>query len=693
MSGGGAKGFAHVGVLKVLEEAGIPIDYISGTSIGSIIGGLYAIGYDANALEEIVKSQDWEKLLSNEYSPENVTQQEKSEQARYNLSFPIESKRIALSTGLLSGQNVMDLLTYLTYGYHDVTDFSKLPIPFNCIAADIATGDEVVLKKGFLPLAIRASMAVPAAFSASEIDGRLLVDGGIVNNFPVDRCLEMGADIIIGVDIMDSLKNKSSISGISDIMSQLVSLMSIQRSDKNSKEVDYYIRPYLNGYSASSFTKEAADSLIRRGEEAARRIYPQLIRLHDSLKLERPVQKHIPEFDNNTKLSINRIEVDGTERSTITFFLGQIGIERGEYVTIGQIRQSIARLYATGNYEYVNYRIIGDERKTLQLNVKERSNNRLNAGLHYDSDLKAAVLLNATLRNHNFYGSRFSFDAKLSSLPMFAARYSLDRGWKPGIFIGAMFAQDRFYRYDGKSKSAEVNIKLNSVQLSTQSFTSNSSRLTLGASIERFSLGSVIGDFSTEDIVNKTFYNLIGGFDHNTLNHNYFPTTGINLSTSAKLIVNNTEYNPYIIGNFSLLTTKSVTDRLTFLPSFNARLVLGENESFFHRSFLGGVQQTDYLNVQVPFYGLRRMQIITGSVGVIGLETRYRMWKKAYLSLIGQVGTYSEDNYFFTNNSWVYGSGLRLGLYNNMIGPLEFMISTSNRNGQFIPFFSLGYWF
>ena len=165
-------------------------------------------------------------MLSNDSKPEYVSQLDKTEQARYNISFPIESKRIALSTGLLNGQHVIDLLSYLTYGYHDVSDFSKLPIPFLCIATDLSTGKEVVLNRGSLPMAIRASMAVPAAFSASEIDGKLLVDGGLVNNYPVDRCLEMGADIIIGVDIMDTLRAKESIKGIPDVMSQLISLMS-----------------------------------------------------------------------------------------------------------------------------------------------------------------------------------------------------------------------------------------------------------------------------------------------------------------------------------------------------------------------------------------------------------------------------------------------------------------------------------
>ena len=697
LSGGGAKGFAHVGVLKVIEEVGIPIDYIAGTSIGSIVGGLYSLGYSADSLEKIIRTADWEYLLSNDSKPEYVSQLDKTEQARYNISFPIESKRIALSTGLLNGQHVIDLLSYLTYGYHDVSDFSKLPIPFLCIATDLSTGKEVVLNRGSLPMAIRASMAVPAAFSASEIDGKLLVDGGLVNNYPVDRCLEMGADIIIGVDIMDTLRAKESIKGIPDVMSQLISLMSTQRSDKNAEKVDVPIRPNLDGYSASSFSNTAADSLILRGELAARKVYAQLVKLRDSLHLK---PNNIPPRaipDEKEDISISRIEVEGTQRSTITFFLGQVGLQRGDSITLGQIRQSISRLYATGNYEYVNYHIRGESQKTLYLTVKERSNNRLNAGLHYDSDLRSALLFNATLRGHNFYGSRLSVDAKLSALPVFAVRYSLDRGWKPGIFAGMMFAQDRFYRYNGSSRDAEINIKLNQFQLYTQSFLSKSSRLSLGGSVEHFALGSVIGNFPKKDVPEKTFVNVSARFEHNTLNHIYFPTHGITMGASVKAVLNNKLTDglnhPYLIVNYSVQRAFSLSKRVTLLPSFYSRMVMGEGESFFHKTFLGGVQQIDYLDVQVPFYGLRRMEIITASVGTLSLETRINVWNKVYLSLVGQAAAYSDDNTFVTNSSWIYGTGLRLSFLNNMVGPFELMGSISSYNKTFSPFLSIGYWF
>ena len=343
LSGGGAKGFAHVGVLKVLEEAKIPIDYIAGTSIGAIVGGLYASGYDAATLEKLVKSQDWGTLLSNEYKPEFVTPFDKMEESRYNISFPFEQKKLALSNGVLNGQNAMEFFSYLTLGVHDVYDFSKLPIPFLCIATDLTNGKEVVLDKGYLPKAMRASMSIPAAFTSTEINGQMLVDGGIVNNYPVDRCLEMGANLIIGVDIMDSLMTNEDLKGIPEVVSQMMNFMGMERSNKNAKAVNVYIRPYIHGYSAANFDAESAEALIKRGEDAARRVLPHLIHLRDSLGLTAKPQTIHKLIPNDTTLVISQIEVTGTDRAKIAFYLGQTGIKRDQHVTLEHLRNGIPR--------------------------------------------------------------------------------------------------------------------------------------------------------------------------------------------------------------------------------------------------------------------------------------------------------------------------------------------------------------
>ncbi len=692
LSGGGAKGFAHVGVLKVLEEAKIPVDYIAGTSIGSIVGGLYACGYNAETLEKLVKSQDWTNLLSNEYKTEFANPFDKADESRYAVSFPFEQKKLALSDGILNGQNAMEFLTYLTLGFHDVYDFSKLPIPFLCIATDLATGEEVILNKGYLPKAIRASIAVPAAFSSTEIDGRKLVDGGVVNNYPVDRCREMGADIIIGVDISDSLMTAPEIKDIPDVIAQMISFMGKQKKTENEKKTDINIRPYLRGFSAADFSAESAIKLIMLGEEAARRVLPELIRMRDSLKLEVKPRATHQAPKNDSTLVISNIEVTGTDRTQITFYLGQVGIKHNQRVTLEHLRNGISRLYSTGNYEFVNYQIIGNRTKTMKIEVKERKNNKINAGLRYDSDYKSSMLLNITLRNQNFFGSRLSVDAKLSEYPMFAAHYSLDRGWKPGFFSKIMYAEDRINRYQNNKKTAAIDKSLINFQLASHSYINDATRFTLGGSMDSYHTGTIIGDTTGYNIHDETYFNLFSKIEHNSLNKVYFPTKGINIGGGIKILLNNWNTNPVMVGDFVYARARSLSDRIALRYGLDSRLIIGKNESFFHRTYVGGVKQPDYFENNIAFNGLRRMEFMTGSIGVGRLEARLRMWEKLYVSLTGDVGMYSEDNLFFSNQTTIYGYGFNVA-YDSVVGPLMLNLSMSSVDRTILPFFSLGFWF
>ncbi len=696
LSGGGAKGFAHVGALKVIEEAGIPVDFITGTSVGSIVGGLYAVGYDACMLEDIIQSQNWEKLLSNSSKREYVSAITKEEQTRYLISLPIETRKISIPIGLLNGQNVMEFFTYLTYGYHDVTDFSKLPIPFECIAADIATGEEVVLNKGFLPKAIRASMAVPAAIAACEIDGRMLVDGGIVNNFPVDRCREMGADIIIGIDIQDDLLTKDKIKSIPDVISQLTSLMSIERSEKNRKNVDILIRPDISGYSGSSFDTESAIVLMKRGEEAARKILPELIRMRDSLGIV-PVVKETRKLpDDNELITISKIEVEGTEKTNVVSFLGKMGITKDKKVTIQHIRQSISRIYAAGNYENVDFRISGDAQKTIYIIVKESSTQRLNIGVHYDTDLQASALINTTIYNDRVSGSNLSLDAKLSSLPMFSARYSLDRGWKPGFTALCSFTSDKIWGYENGDKAAEINVQLTNLQVATQAVISGAFRISIGASLERFRFGDIIGTHNFIELRDATFYNYFAKLKLDEFDKPYFPTKGWAFDGFFKLITDNGwTYNkktPVGLFGFSIKGANRISDRLTLLPSFYSQFTSASTAPVYYRSFIGGFQRTNYFGGYIPFAGLRRMELSADNAAIARLDLRLRMWQKVFVSVDSNVGMYGDSTSPFTKGNFMVGGGLSIA-YDSVVGPIEFNISTSNLNQKITAFFALGYYF
>jgi NTE family protein len=696
LSGGGAKGFAHVGALKVIEEAGLPVDYITGTSIGSIVGGLYSLGYDAETLEKVIGSQNWEALLSNESRRAFIPAITKMEESRYLLSLPIKAKKISIPEGVLNGQKAMDLFTYLSYGYHDVNDFSHLPIPFKCIAADIATGEEVVLDKGYLPRAMRASMSVPAVFAACEIDNRMLVDGGIINNFPVDRCREMGADIIIGIDIGDELMNKEKIQSIPDMISQLTTLLGFERSKKNSKDVNILIKPDISGYSASSFNTEAAKVLMQRGEDAARKVLPELIRLRDSLGLQPQIKIPHQLPDIHSPVHVERIDVEGTDKSNIESLLGKLGIGKDKKTTLFEIREGIARIYATGNYQNIDYKISGDEKKVVTIMVKENSTDRLNIGLNYNTDLNAAALLNMTFFSNRISGSNLSLDAKLSMSPYFSARYSLDRGPKPGFITAASYVSDKILGYEDGHKTSELNVQKTSVEVGTQSVVSDVLRVSLGSSLEYFHFGSAFGAIDSSNIKDDAFINyfLRGTLDQ--FDNPYFPHSGWTMNGIVKLVTDNgwtyNSQSPFVMFGFNVKFAAQLSDRVVLLPALNSQLTLSSPGPVFYRSFIGGFQKTNYFGNYLPFAGLKRMEISADNVAFICLDLRIRMWEKIYTSFISNIGAYNDKISPKTGGNFLIGGGFSIA-YDSVVGPVELILSTSNLSNKFTPYFSLGYYF
>ena len=299
LSGGGAKGMAHIGAIKVIEEAGIPVDYVVGTSMGSIIGDLYAIGHTPEQMDSMVRHQDWGYLLSDQISRKDMNLMEREMDEKFVISVPFSKPAIQdVTGGLIKGQNIADLFSELTLGYHDSLDFNKLPIPFACVAENIAKGEEYDFHSGVLSTAMRASMAIPGVFTPVRLDSMVLIDGGVVNNYPVNVAKQMGADVIIGVDVQSSLKPANELENAGAILGQLIDLMGQENYLKNLKETDVHIKVNVKGYSAASFSKNAVDSLIHRGLIAAEEQKDALMKLKREIGLPedyRPERKVVYE--------------------------------------------------------------------------------------------------------------------------------------------------------------------------------------------------------------------------------------------------------------------------------------------------------------------------------------------------------------------------------------------------------------
>ena len=375
LSGGGAKGAAHIGVLKVLEEAGIEVDYISGTSMGSFIGALYAIGYDSKRIEKIYRELDWEALLFDQkINRRSLSIQEKKYHSRYVREFPIKDWQIKLPRGLGYGHTLSQTISQLTWPVNHVDDFSKIPIPFLCIATDLETGEAIVLDHGYLPDAIRASMSFPSVLTPVEIDGKLLSDGGIVRNFPVQDLRDKGVDIIIGVDIGAKLYDKNELQTVVNLMEQISRYFGEESNKEQREKCDILITPDIEGFTASSFF--ATDTLIERGERAAREILPQLKNLADSLKqFKQDVIKSIPQT-KFSPVNVVSIEFRGLPKDKEYLIEGILNITPPQLLTPSELNTAIDRIYGSQYFERVTYILEPHTNGVnLILNVTEKKEN------------------------------------------------------------------------------------------------------------------------------------------------------------------------------------------------------------------------------------------------------------------------------------------------------------------------------
>ncbi|MDQ7054494.1 MAG: patatin-like phospholipase family protein, partial [candidate division KSB1 bacterium] len=323
LSGGGAKGFAHIGVLKVIDEIGLPVHYISGTSMGAIIGAMYAIGYHPDEIERIVKSTDWQDLFSDEADYRFISMTEKAWNSRYLGRLYLQNGSFLLPAGLIEGQKISSMLSRLTWSVHHVTDFTRFPIPFVALATDIITGQPVPLVSGYLPDALRASLALPSIFTPVKLNGKLLVDGGLVRNLPAQDVRDLGADIVIGVDVGQPLRSAERLKSFVEIIDQALSLSAAFSTREQRELCDILIVPQLDDLSFSSFNQ--ADRLIRLGEAAARRQLPQLLALRDSLRdasaRERREHASIARIDS---LYIVDVEMHGLRRVSKSLVQAQL---------------------------------------------------------------------------------------------------------------------------------------------------------------------------------------------------------------------------------------------------------------------------------------------------------------------------------------------------------------------------------
>lgn len=436
LSGGGAKGLAHIGVLKVLEEVGIIPDYISGTSMGSIVGGLYAIGYSADELSKLNHGVNWSVLLSDNIPLKNVAFDEKHDYNRYLLELPIRSKKVTLPSGVLEGQNLSLLLSGLTWRTAGIDSFDQFPYPYRCVGTEIINGEIMEFKSGDLAAAMRASMAIPSVFTPVVLDtGKVIVDGGVIRNFPVDEVINLGADIVIGVYTgFRERATADDLNSLVKVLSRSTAIFGIYDSREQIRKVDILITPELTGYSSADFNKSA--EIEQEGEKAAREHIAELKALADSLRSFGVSSKPVP-LPERDSIFITRVRVNDLHYYDQSLAYGKLNVGRNSYLTREELQEGIERLFGTLYFDRLTYHFKKDGKGfSLDMEAKEKPPSSLRTSVHYDNFYGAGMVINYIQSNLLISGTRLTAAVDISKYPQARVHYRKYAGRRMNTIAG-----------------------------------------------------------------------------------------------------------------------------------------------------------------------------------------------------------------------------------------------------------------
>jgi NTE family protein len=696
LSGGGAKGFAHIGVLKVLEEEGIPIDMIVGTSIGSLVGGIYSIGYTSAEIEDIVKSLDWETVLGDELAREFLSDHDKLLKQRYIFSLPISGdKKLSLPQGLIRGQNVLNILCGLSGNIPSDADFSQLPISFACLATDLETGNEVIMNNGSLATAMFSSMAIPIAFQSSERDGKLLADGGLVNNFPTDVAKKLGADIIIGVDIQNDLYNRENLKTINNVLNQLIGFFDQEKDSVNKSLCDLLIRPDISGYSMSSFNNESVDSLIIKGEIAAENLRNELreFKKKYGLRQEEKSRKYVsPE-----RWKIVDLKFIGNEHLSYEFLKKATTLEIPGNYTPEEIKTAVDRIYGLGGFERVYFDLIDTEQgKILNFNTKSKRVFTQNIGFKANTTDAAAIMLNTTLMNYNSLVGLLSVSGELSINPSFSVVAETNHTSFPVFGLSIKGKYQNYNLFDEGEKISEVNMFYSSGTV--YAYQPIHKSLNLGFSLQQeYYWGDVFRNTSSEsDIDEKSDFfitNAIANLSFDNMDDFYFPSKGTNLYTEFSGM-----FDFSVDQKFSsalLIKSRNViplTEKTVLNLDFYGRGIFNAIYPQPKSTLIGGEPFSHYLNYHLPFTGLPSVYLANRYTGIGLVGYRVQLSKNHYATALFNVMLQTNELVPFGKINDVYGTGVKYSV-KTFLGPLEIAVGYSDLSDGISFAANFGYWF
>ena len=705
LSGGGAKGFAHIGILKVLEEAGVRVDYIGGTSMGAIVGSMYASGYTAKEIDSLMRTFDFEDLLQDEMPRKSKPFYEKQNGEKYALTFPLQKGKIGIPKAFSKGQNILNLTTDLLQHVDTIKDFNKLPIPFLCIATNLENGEQELLNSGFLPKAVQASAAFPTLLEPVEIDGKALIDGGIANNFPVFEVKNMGADIIIGVDLKSDFYKEDELNSALKIINQIINFQMYKDHDDRVEVTDVYMHPNVNDYEVTSFDK--LEEIVKIGEDIARLNFDKFkeIARQQNFKREPMYRKEKPQ-----KIIVKTIEIEGIKDYTRTYVKGKMQLYKKDTLNYQEFIEGVNNLSATGNFSNIQYNIKEEsDGSIIKLKLKQNEiSTYVKFAAHYDNLYKTGVLANITAKHVLGKNDIFSADLILGDNLRYKLNYFIDNGSYWSFGLKSRYNTFKTYfdvpedNYDFSVDRLDVNYVDFTNQLYFQTVFNR--RFALGVGVEHKHISAYTRTVAMNPNQPKTYFdksdygNVISYIKFDSYDKKHFQKEGFLVDIDFRWYLFSSDYNENF-HSFSQLRGKfgyahTFFEKLTAHFISEAGITIGDNNNNKILDYSLGGYGENYINTFIPHYGYEFASLRGKGFLRSELTMRYEFIENHYLISTANAARVENDIFnegrIFENTKLGYGVGYG---FDSFLGPIELNYTWSPEIKENYWYFNLGYWF
>ncbi|MBE6231563.1 MAG: hypothetical protein E7117_04250 [Bacteroidales bacterium] len=738
LSGGGAKGAAHIGVIKYIESLGIPVDMVLGTSMGGLIGGLYALGYTTEEMDSLVRNMDWKWIFSDNLSREYISYTDVRYKEKYLLSIPfyyekdyykmklaadyrfddIHKHEIlhigadnesgtdllknnfigSLPSGYIYGQNVSNMISSLTIGYQDSISFINLPVPFACVAADMVSGKAKIWHGGKINDAMRSTMSIPGIFTPVRVDGMVLVDGGLRDNYPTALARDMGADIIIGVDLSQARRSYVQVNNIGDILGQGIDMLSREVFDRNVDIPDVKIRPELKEYNMMSFNPVAIDTIIARGYMAAAS-KDSLLREVAAKTVGKYSVVHKPKaYDFHAdSLVIADVDIHGVLPREKALLMDRLKLKFGQKISRNDLDHIVAQIYGTQAYDVVTYELLGSEEPfKLVLNCKKGPVHQFGLGVRADTEEIVSVLLNLGLNAHRLSGHTFDFTGKISANPYLELDWSYDVPKIPTVNASLSV---RWTDMDVLNFN-ENHLNLSFLNATQEVYMSNIKwkRFDIKAglrndifNIRNIMSAEILGDYDFSQLSND-FVSLFMDARTYTFDDGYFPHKGVSAGLSYAWTFAGF---PHDFNNFHTVQVDAKCvlgfgEVFAFIPSVNARFLMGKDIPVAYFNAVGGSLAGRYVDQQLPFMGITRLSAMKNILTLFRTDFRFRLDKNHYLTAVVNYARDCDRFKDYTVGLGYFGAGLEYS-FDTIFGPLSANVHWSNLTKKFGVYLSAGY--